>query len=354
MKQLFYLIITSFILFSCNQSSKKFADGTEYKIISDGKGKKIENGNFIEVEILKKYKDSVLYDSREIMPQFGLFDTAQFTPLFKVIFKNIRVGDSIYTRNLVDSIYKGNLPPYAKKGEYETTTYKFTNVYITKEQTDSAYNKWLPLAKERSKKKMDEQIQKDLKANEAQIKADDKVITDYIAAHQLTAVKAPWGSYVVLTTPGTGENLTDTSIAVVKYTGKTLADSVFDSNVDPKFGHTEPINVDLGQGGGILLGWLDALKQMKKGSKGKFFIPSSLAYGKAGSGDRIKPNEILVFDIEVVDVITPEQYRAQQMEQQRKQMEAQQKMQQQMQQMQQQRQSGQQPQGQQQPPAQQK
>ncbi|HEV8080632.1 MAG TPA: hypothetical protein VGP43_07970, partial [Chitinophagaceae bacterium] len=72
MKQLFYLFITGLIfLCSCTESTKKFSDGTEYKIISDGKGQKIVSGNFVEVEILKKYKDSVLYDSREIMPQFG-------------------------------------------------------------------------------------------------------------------------------------------------------------------------------------------------------------------------------------------------------------------------------------------
>ncbi len=57
-------------------------------------------------------------------------------------------------------------------------------------------------------------------------------------------------------------------------------------------------------------------------------IPSSLGYGKSGSGDKIKPNENLVFNIEIVDVITPAQYQAKQMEQQRKQMEMQQKMQQ--------------------------
>lgn len=343
MKQLFYLIITSLILFSCTQSAKKFTDGTEYKIMSDGKGRQIVNGNFIEVQILKKYKDSVLYDSREIMPQFGLYDTAQFPPLFKVLFKNIRVGDSVFTRSPVDTIYKaGNMPAFEKKGEYEITTYKFVNAFTTKEQTDSAYNKWLPIAKAKAGKKMNEQIQKNLKDNESQIKADDKIITDFIAAHQLAAVKAPWGTYVVITNPGTGENLNDTSIAVVKYTGKTLADSVFDSNTDPKFGHPEPISIDLGQVGSVILGWTDGLKQMKKGSKGKFFIPSSLAYGKTGSGDKIKPNEILVFDIEVVDIITPAQYQAQQMEKQRKQMEMQQRMQQ-MQQMQQQQQQQQNP-----------
>jgi FKBP-type peptidyl-prolyl cis-trans isomerase FkpA len=342
MKQLFYLVITSIIfLSSCTESTKKFKDGTEYKIISDGKGQKIVNGNFIEVEILKKYKDSVLYDSREMMPQFGLYDTAQFPPLFKEIFKKIRVGDSVFTKNLVDSIYKtGNMPPFAKKGEYETTTYKFVNVFTTKEQTDSAYNKWLPIAKVRSAKKMTEQIQKDLKTNEPQLKADDKILSDYIAAHKLTAVKAPWGTFVALTNPGTGENLNDSSIAVVNYTGKTLVDSVFDSNTDPKFGHKQPINVDLAQIGSVILGWTDGLKQMKKGSKGMLLIPSSLAYGKNGQGDKIKSNENLIFDVEVIDVLTPAQYQAQQMEQQKKMMETQQKMQQQ--------------QNQQQPPAQQK
>jgi FKBP-type peptidyl-prolyl cis-trans isomerase len=331
-------MITSMVLFSCAEPAKKFSDGTEYKIISDGKGEKVMQGNFIEVEILKKYKDSVLYDSREIMPQFGMYDTTQFSPLFKEIFKNVRVGDSIYTRNLVDSVYKqGNMPPFAKKGEYETTTYKFLHVYTTKEATDSAYNKWLPLAKVRAAKKMKEQVMIELKANEAQLKVDDKILSDYLAAHKLTATKAPWGTYVVITNPGTGDNINDTSVAVVNYTGRTIQDTVFDSNTDPKFGHKEPIMVDLNQLNSVILGWNDGLKMLKKGSKAQFYIPSSLGYGKTGNGEKIKANENLIFDIEVVDIITPAQYQAKQMEQQQKMMEMQQKMQQQIQQQQQQK-----------------
>jgi FKBP-type peptidyl-prolyl cis-trans isomerase len=194
----------------------------------------------------------------------------------------------------------------------------------------------VPIAKVRAAKKMKEQVQSELKKNESQLRADDQILSNYIAQKKLTATKAPWGTYVVLTSPGAGENLNDSSIAVVNYTGKTLVDSVFDSNVDPKFGHKEPINVDLSQMGSVILGWTDGLKQMKKGSKGMLLIPSSLGYGKTGSGDRIKPNENLVFNIEVVDVITPAQYAEKQMEQQRKQMEMQQRMQQMQQQMQQQ------------------
>ncbi len=325
-------------LFSCTEPAKKFSDGTEYKIISDGNGQKIVQGNFIEVEILKKYKDSVLYDSREIMPQFGMYDTSQFTPLFKEIFKNVRVGDSIFTKNLVDSIYKqGNMPPFEKKGEYEITTYKFMHVYTTKEQTDSAYNKWIPLAKVRAAKKMNEQIEKDIKANEAQIQADSKILSDYLTAHNMTATKGKWGTLVVIDTPGAGDNINDTSVAVINYTGKTMQDTVFDSNTDPKFGHKEPIMVDLSQVTSVIPGWIDGLKQLKKGSKGKFFIPSSLGYGKNGNGEKIKPNENLVFDMEILDILTPAQYQAKQMEQQQKMMEMQQKMQQQMQQQMQQK-----------------
>jgi FKBP-type peptidyl-prolyl cis-trans isomerase len=185
---------------------------------------------------------------------------------------------------------------------------------------------------------MKEQILSDLKTNAPQLKIDDKIITDYMTAKNLTGVKAPWGTYVVITTPGTGENLTDSSIAVVNYTGRTLADTVFDSNLDAKFGHMQPINVDLSQVSSVILGWTDGLKQMKKGSKGKFLIPSSLGYGKTGNGEKIKPNENLIFDIEVVDIISPAQYQLQQMEQQQKMMQMQQKMQQQQQQPQQQQQ----------------
>ena len=69
---------------------------------------------------------------------------------------------------------------------------------------------------------------------------------------------------------------------------------------------------------------------MKKGSKATIYVPSSLAYGKNGR-QGIKPNENLIFDMEVMDIITPEQNEAMQMARQQEQMAMQQKMQQQMQ-----------------------
>jgi hypothetical protein len=49
---------------------------------------------------------------------------------------------------------------------------------------------------------------------------------------------------------------------------------------------------------------------LNKGAVAKFYIPSTLAYGKQGSGSDIKPNSILIFDIEVLDVLNKEVVRA--------------------------------------------
>ena len=52
------------------------------------------------------------------------------------------------------------------------------------------------------------------------------------------------------------------------------------------------------------MGWTDALAKMKKGTKATVYIPSSLGYGKNGKMPKIKPDANLVFDMEIIDVIS--------------------------------------------------
>ena len=86
-------------LAACTTPFKKAKDGTQYKIIANSSGKKLMKGNFFEMNVLVKYEDSVLVSSLENgMPQYAPYDTAQFPPLYKEIFKNVNVGDSIIIR----------------------------------------------------------------------------------------------------------------------------------------------------------------------------------------------------------------------------------------------------------------
>ena len=65
---------------------------------------------------------------------------------------------------------------------------------------------------------------------------------------------------------------------------------------------------------------------MKKGTKATVYIPSSLAYGKNGRAPEIKPDQILVFDMEVLNVISQEDMAVKQAEEEKQMKAAQEKM----------------------------
>ncbi len=335
MKQFFNVaVICALALAACTTPFKKAKDGTQYKVISVTKGPRLVTGNFMEMNVITKYKDSLLGSSyEEGMPQYGLYDTANFPPPYKEIFKNVHVGDSIFLRISTDSILskapQGQAPPFMKKGQFIYQSYTITNVYTSKEQVDSAQKTHLPVAKAKAYQKALTDIKKILTDNKDQIAKDDKIIADYLAKNNIKATKTEWGTYIAVQNEGTGAVLGSSDIPSVNYTGKCLDSSkAFDSNTDPAFGHVQPYPVNLGRiepGAGVITGWNDALMHMKKGTKATIYIPSSLGYGKNGNPPKIQPNSILIFDMEIVDVSNEEQMMAKQAEEQKKQMEAQQR-----------------------------
>lgn len=106
--------------------------------------------------------------------------------------------------------------------------------------------------------------------------------------------------YVVLQ-EGSGDAPTIMDQVKVHYTGKLLSGDTFDSSED----RGEPVTFYLRQ---VIPGWTEMLQLMKPGSKVKAFIPGQLAYGPNGGpqGSGIGPNELLVFDIQLIDVIKEE------------------------------------------------
>jgi FKBP-type peptidyl-prolyl cis-trans isomerase FkpA len=217
---------------------------------------------------------------------------------------------------LTDSVFKDakqEMPPFMKKGKYMYTYVTMVNFFETKDQADSAHRAETILAKPRIYKKQLEEIEKDLAGKKAQLDIDSKLIEDYLAKNNIKAVKTKWGTYIAVSVEGAGDKMNNTNIATVNYTGRTLdSGRVFDSNIDPKFGHAQPYDVNLAELGSIILGWTDALMQLKQGSKATIFVPSSLAYGASGNGEAIKPNANLIFDIEITGSITEAEYAAKQ------------------------------------------
>jgi FKBP-type peptidyl-prolyl cis-trans isomerase len=322
----------------CNeQRFQKYKDGTEYKVIRASNGKAAVAGDFIQLNSLAKYGDSVLYNSTaESTPNFIPFDTAQM-PAF---FKDVHEGDSLVIRQSTDSILKhGPGAPWMVKGKFITQSFKFAKLFPNKEAADSAAKPYEAAAKVVANKNAEEKIQKDISGDPELVKTDEKAIQDYMAKHNLTGTKTAWGNYVVIDSAGTGPKISSNDVAVVEYTGRTFDDSTFDSNTDPQFHHQEPLYIDMSQYRGMIVGWIDGLKQMQKGSVGKLIIPSYLAYGKEGRSPKIAPNTNLAFDIKVTDIVTQEKYQEEMMKQQQ-QMQMQRQMMEQMQRQMQQQQQG--------------
>lgn len=82
----------------------------------------------------------------------------------------------------------------------------------------------------------------------------------------------------------------------VHYHGTLTNGEVFDSSVE----RGVPSEFGLNR---VIKGWTEGLQLMKEGSKFKFYIPSELGYGERGSGQSIGSNEILIFEVELIEVL---------------------------------------------------
>ena len=92
----------------------------------------------------------------------------------------------------------------------------------------------------------------------------------------------------------TGDAPKDSDTVVVNYKG-TLTDG---KEFDNSYKRGEPLSFRLD---GVIPGWTEGLKNIKKGGKIKLVIPPDLAYGKTGVPG-IPANSTLVFDVELLDI----------------------------------------------------
>lgn len=100
--------------------------------------------------------------------------------------------------------------------------------------------------------------------------------------------------YKVITSAD-GPSPVTTDKVSVHYTGRLLDGSVFDSSVE----RGEPASFRVN---GVIKGWTEALKLMRVGEKWELFIPGHIAYGERGSGGKIGPNQLLIFEVELLGI----------------------------------------------------
>lgn len=91
--------------------------------------------------------------------------------------------------------------------------------------------------------------------------------------------------------PGQGPSPTQSDVTLISYRGTLVDGTVFDQNEQAAM----PVE-------GVVPGFSEALKLMKRGGEYKLFIPPELAYGKdVPAGGPIPPDAVLIFDVKLID-----------------------------------------------------
>ena len=102
--------------------------------------------------------------------------------------------------------------------------------------------------------------------------------------------------YKILT-EGTGPKPKAEDEVTVHYTGKSLDGTVFDSSYDRGNPATFPLS-------NVIQGWTEGMQLMPVGSKFILWIPAELGYGANTPTPKIKPNAVLEFEIELLNIVS--------------------------------------------------
>jgi FKBP-type peptidyl-prolyl cis-trans isomerase FklB len=95
---------------------------------------------------------------------------------------------------------------------------------------------------------------------------------------------------------GKGPSPKATDKVRVHYQGTLISGQVFDSSIE----RGEPAEFRVG---GVIAGWTEALQLMKVGDKWRLYVPNDLAYGPESRGEHITPFSVLIFDVELLEIV---------------------------------------------------
>jgi FKBP-type peptidyl-prolyl cis-trans isomerase FkpA len=271
-----------------NTDFKKTKDGLPYRVMGEGKGDKIVPGNVIRFHATTRLGDSLLsttYNQGE--PQTVPIPKDGPNMAMFQIFLDAHKGDSILLLQPVDSILAKN--PMAakdsfllsKKGKNIETVLKIVDVFKDQETVSSQ-----------------------------QRATDSTAIQSYLKQKNITAAPTAKGVYIQTLAPGNGQLPKPGQTMTIRYTGRLFNGEEFDSNTKPG---DQPMPVQIGSGS-MIPGFEEGLSQLSKGEKAVLYVPSTMGYGERGSQpdmrtgqQRIKPNQNLIFEIEVVDITNAQQ-----------------------------------------------
>jgi FKBP-type peptidyl-prolyl cis-trans isomerase len=299
------------IFLSCSgehSGFKKTESGIYYKIHTENpEGETVEMGDILTLEMIYRTEDSTLFDTRMNQQPMNLpMQEKQYEGDIHEALALLKVGDSATFILNADSFFlktagMPELPSFITPGSDLYFDVKINSAQSEQELQDER----AALMESR----------KDLEPQE---------LAEYLERQEITVSPAESGLYYIEEERGSGPIVKDGDRIKAHFIISTITGSQLYSSYDVG----EPLEIEIGRtfdNDGVT----EALRKMRDGTKATVIVPSSLAFGPEGRGEMVPPYTTMIYEIEVVEFTTKEQFEQQQQQSERemKQMEEQRRMQ---------------------------
>lgn len=286
MKKLTLIALALLSLFSCNREYNKTENGALMKFYEVNKNNEMpEIGDLVLVDVTQKIADSVLFSSETIGEPFEvLIEEPSFVGDFMCALMSMHLNDHASLVFPLDSMFLSigeQVPDFVESG--------------TMTEMDIVLKEII------KKEVLEEELRNELISRK---NAEVAVLEPYYNDDNCTITE---DSLIVLNiNKGNGKFAKAGNIMKVYFTFNTLeGDTLLDFTIGKPY---ELVFGDMALG----QGFYEALGLVGKGGKAEFIIPSSLAFGSEGLQDAILPYTPFGLKLEVIDIMTSDEYEAEQ------------------------------------------
>lgn len=148
-----------------------------------------------------------------------------------------------------------------------------------------------------AKRQHDKQVQKVVSTIQKNRKAAEEFLAANKAKEGVKTLES--GLQYKVIKQGAGARPTAEDTVKVHYKGRTIDGKEFDSS----YKRNEPAEFQVKQ---VIPGWQEAVQQMPVGSVYEIYLPPDLAYGDQGAPPVIEPGSLIMFEVELLDIVKAE------------------------------------------------
>lgn len=286
------LAVFAFMFFSCDMINypgfKKTKSGIYYKIHKDNDSDtaRVRTGSIVTMVLQYGTKDSSFFNSVD-MPE----------PILIPIIESQYEGDLYEGLKLLK---QGDSATFIlKAGPVFTTTFQRPTLpdNIT-EESDFYFNVKI------NKVQTEEEIQREIEIeNMVRQKEEMARLEQYITENAIQTSPTTTGLYFIETKKGTGKSPVQDGYCSAHYTVTILDGNRLFSSYDKN----EAVDFKVGSQFENE-GFQEAIRMMKEGGKATVIIPSSMAFGAQGMEGFVPPFSTLVYEIELVKVMSEQEW----------------------------------------------